>query len=58
MKRSCLAFVLLAFIFTGCSQAEKQNNTITIWHWMTDRQDAFVKLAGQYEQQAGIKVKF
>lgn len=25
---------------------------------MTDRQDAFVKLAGQYEQQTGVKVNF
>lgn len=58
MKKMILALLCFVFLFTGCSQAEKKGNTITVWHWMTDRQDAFVKLAEQYEQQTGIKVKF
>lgn len=58
MKRSFLALLILALLLTGCSPIGKQDNVISIWHWMTDRQEAFVKLAQQYEQQTGIKVKF
>ncbi len=47
----------LVFLLAGCSP-QKQSNVITVWHWMTDRQDAFLKLAEQYEQQTGIKVEF
>ncbi len=52
-------FVVLSFLFfaLGCSSA-KQSNTVTVWHWMTDRQDAFVKLAQQYKKQTGIDVVF
>jgi ABC-type glycerol-3-phosphate transport system substrate-binding protein len=53
-----LAVVSFVFLITGCTLSAKQSNTVTIWHWMTDRQDAFVKLSEQYEQQTGIKVKF
>lgn len=58
MKKPFLAALFLAFLLTGCSQIGKQDNVISVWHWMTDRQDVFLKLAQQYEQQTGIKVKF
>ncbi|MFA6379239.1 MAG: extracellular solute-binding protein [Candidatus Omnitrophota bacterium] len=58
MKKMFLTAVSLFFLITGCSSSTKQASTISIWHWMTDRQEAFVKLAEQYEQQTGIKVKF
>lgn len=57
MKKTFL-FAALLFCLTGCFSSAKQSNTITIWHWITDRQDAFVRLAEQYEQQTGVKVKF
>lgn len=50
-----LCFCLL--IIAGCAKKEESENTITIWHWMTDRHDAFVELAKQYEAQTNIKVK-
>jgi len=55
-----LVSVLLSLGLTqsGCAKASKESNTITVWHWMTDRHDAFVKLAEKYEQQTGINVKF
>lgn len=28
-----------------------------VWHWMTDRDDAFQELAARYGQQTGIKIK-
>ncbi|OGW95879.1 MAG: hypothetical protein A2Y04_00845 [Omnitrophica WOR_2 bacterium GWC2_45_7] len=36
---------------------QEDNNTITLWHWMTDRQKAFEELARRYEEQTGVKVK-
>ncbi len=42
----------------GCGQKQADKNEVTVWHWMTDRQNTFLKLAQQYEQQTGIKVNF
>ena len=49
---SCLILSLLA----GCSQPPKPSNKILLWHWMTDRNDTFQKLAQQYQQETGIEV--
>ncbi|HQL41966.1 MAG TPA: extracellular solute-binding protein, partial [Candidatus Omnitrophota bacterium] len=57
MKR-ILPVVLAVFLLAGCSPLIEQKDTITIWHWMTDRQDAFTRLAQQYEQKTGVKVRF
>lgn len=53
-------FVLMCMVFfvLSCGQPKSDPNTIIIWHWMTDRQDAFEELALQYENQTGIKVQF
>ncbi len=53
--------VLVSLVFSGCGTNETQNkavNTITIWHWMTDRQPAFYELAKRYETNTGVKVNF
>ena len=50
---SCLILVFLA----GCSQPPKPSNKIILWHWMTDRNDTFLKLAQQYKQETGIEVE-
>ena len=62
-KSFCAMLILSVFVFSlnGCVQ--KQDNAaeslnISVWHWMTDRQDAFKELAKRYEEQAGIKVNF
>jgi len=49
---ACLIFVVLA----GCSQPPQPSNKILLWHWMTDRNDTFLKLAQQYKQETGIEV--
>ncbi len=49
---SCLLLAVLA----GCSQPSKPSNKILLWHWMTDRNDTFQKLALQYKQETGIEV--
>ncbi|MCL2144235.1 MAG: extracellular solute-binding protein [Endomicrobia bacterium] len=60
-------FVLMQVLFafacvmftTGCGKEKKQFKAdVMIWHWMTDRQEAFEKLAEQYYKQTGIRVAF
>jgi len=59
MKRRVLVVLLVFFgLFLGCAGAAREADTIIVWHWMTDRQDAFEQLASVYEQQTGIKVRF
>ena len=43
----------------GCARSEKKDiETITVWHWMSDREEAFQSLAKQFENQTKIKVRF
>jgi ABC-type glycerol-3-phosphate transport system substrate-binding protein len=53
-------FYLLSSIFFGCARKEQAQakKTITIWHWMTDRSDAFEELAKRYEAKTGVNVNF
>lgn len=58
--KKLLVFVLCCFIFVGCNcgRPKQDPNTITLWHWMVDRQDVFQELARRYEEQnPGIKIK-
>ncbi|MBF0522147.1 MAG: extracellular solute-binding protein [Candidatus Omnitrophica bacterium] len=48
---------LLMVVSAGCAPKQQDANTITIWHWMTDRHKAFEALAQKYEAQTGVKVK-
>jgi len=56
MKRA-LSLVICLLLVSGCAQRQKDPNTITLWHWMTDRQEAFEVLAQKYEEQTGVKIK-
>ena len=60
MKRFLSIGLCCGIIFVaGCGGQKSQgSNTIMVWHWMTDRQAVFVKLAEKYEQLTGVKVKF
>jgi ABC-type glycerol-3-phosphate transport system substrate-binding protein len=45
----------------GCSSqssTQAKVKSITVWHWMTDRQPAFEELAKRYEAVSGVKVNF
>lgn len=56
-----IAGIAALFISThlGCAPEQKTSaQSITVWHWMTDREKTFQELAGKYEQQTGIKVNF
>ena len=55
------AVVSLLFSQFGCvgtTQDSTTKPTITVWHWMTDREPAFQELAKRYEVKTGIKVNF
>jgi len=56
----CLFFVFLSVFLVGCGASVKtqQGKTITIWHWMSDRENAFLELAKRYETETGIKINF
>lgn len=48
----------LSFCF-GCGKpVQEKKNVITIWHWMTDRDDVFQELALRYKKETGIQVNF
>ncbi len=50
---------MMVFSFAGCSSPAKQDTSsaLTVWHWMSDREEAFDELASQYEKETGTKVK-
>lgn len=56
MKKIAVLLMCLLTL-TACGQPKKDSNTITLWHWMTDRHDAFKALATKYETETGIKVQ-
>jgi len=54
-----LPFAFLLLTLQGCApKKEVAKLTITIWHWMTDREPAFSELSKRYEAKTGIKVNF
>ena len=62
MKSSPVKFFIIIFfifVFTGCGDLDKKElNTITVWHWMSDREETFQKLAKRFENETHIKVEF
>ena len=59
----CLVVLLIGCFSSGilgCGPQghNKSPNTVRVWHWMTDRDQAFRDLAKKYETQTGVKVEF
>ncbi|MDO8580820.1 MAG: extracellular solute-binding protein, partial [Candidatus Omnitrophota bacterium] len=52
-----LGIVCCCVLFFGCAKKQDDPNTITLWHWMTDRHEALEQLALNYERLTGVKVK-
>lgn len=49
----------ILFSVLGCSAQKLDSKpTISIWHWMTDRDPTFQELAKKYETLTGVKVNF
>ena len=65
-NKICLFFIFSLFIvflsisLVSCSLQKKASRaeSIKIWHWMSDRDDALQKLAERYESQTGVNVTF
>ena len=59
--RKILALVcvcLTVAAVSGCGQSKVPSHKIVVWHWMTDRDDSFKKLAEEYKTQTGMEVEF
>ncbi len=45
-------------VIAGCSKSNSSDTKeILVWHWMTDREDAFQKLADDYQKATGVHIK-
>lgn len=53
-----LPLLILLPIGCGKSGQAKGPAPLRVWHWMTDREDAFNELAKRYQQQTGTAVRF
>lgn len=54
-----LIYLTGAVFLAGCAAGKAQDSKVlTVWHWMSDREEAFLELAQKYEAETGIKVKF
>ena len=51
-----IPLILSLFLFMGCGVKPVDDKSIEVWHWMTDRHEAFQHLAAQYKLQTGINV--
>jgi len=49
---------LAGLILTGCAAGKPKEDKLVIWHWMTDRKNAFAELAQKYTQESGLEVEF
>jgi len=65
-KSAIIAMCVSAFLgaliclLGACTKTPRKpaQEKIVIWHWMTDRKEAFETLAKQYKEQTGIDVEF
>lgn len=61
MRNSLKNFTILFLTLwlAGCAPAnDKDSETLTVWHWMSDREETFQTLAKRYEDTTHVKVKF
>jgi len=53
--------VFLSIFLVSCgpkAQNKGQARAITVWHWMSDRENVFLELAKRYQIETGVKVNF
>ena len=49
---------LLSVGLTGCGKGAKAPEAVRVWHWMTDREDAFEELSARYNHTHTPPVRF
>jgi len=55
--RSILA-IFIILLMAGCGKPKVKGADVVVWHWMTDRDSAFLALAEKYNKEKGVDVKF
>ena len=59
MVKKIILFLALTLAVIGCGREKaKTEKEIVVWHWMSDRHEAFEALSDRYEKITGVKVKF
>ena len=59
LVRNALLSIFVLFSVLGCADQKLNSKpSVTIWHWMTDRDPAFQELAKKYEALTGVKINF
>lgn len=53
-----IGLLLVAVGSTGCGKPAPRVSMLRVWHWMTDREDAFLELAKRYSQEHDLPVRF
>src|SRR3989338_458097 len=57
-RLSLVTFLFLTAGLAGCGGGGKRPEAIRVWHWMTDREEAFEELAARYNRTHDIPVRF
>ena len=55
---SLFSFLFIILISFGCGGRPEEKGDVIVWHWMTDREEAFLELAKKYKEETGITVSF
>jgi ABC-type glycerol-3-phosphate transport system substrate-binding protein len=63
-RKFCLFFIFSSFIvflsvfLVGCASQNKTVNpeSVTVWHWMSDREEAFLYLTEKYKNETGVEI--
>lgn len=53
----CLFVFACGLTFLSCAKKDQKREYISIWHWMTDRDEVFQELAKRYQEKTGIEVR-
>ena len=53
-----MAVLVLLGAAAGCTQAPTDPDAVRVWHWMTDRDEAFAQLAQRYHEATGTAIRF
>ena len=53
-----LVILCLVLPLVSCGKKSAPRADVVIWHWMTDRQAAFEKIAEKYKAETGVNVAF
>ena len=59
IRNLCVAALLISIATSGCGKPQATGSKpLRVWHWMTDREEAFNELATRYQQETGTAVRF